>query len=97
MATKILAVQLETNCANIDGVAWYAYCDGDLRVSDYASEASYRDAVKKLAEADGSPLSLSFNENIEPVETFETFEPVEVPNPLSKATGLRRYWVAYAV
>jgi hypothetical protein len=84
-AFKIVAVQLETGHANSDGTAWYAYCNGTLSVDELGVDA-FEDLVGGLAKADGAPLGLEFDNS-----------PEEVPNLLSNATGLRRYWVASAV
>jgi hypothetical protein len=83
---KFIAVQLESCHANTDGDAWYLYVEGSLvdYVDEVGSEALSTE-IEDLVEQVGAPLGIE-------VEDFE-----EVPTPLSKHTGLRRYYVGAAV
>lgn len=79
---KLIAVQLETCHANTDGTAWYAYFDGEV-----GDLERFKAEIRKMAKEDGAPLMVSFEDGC-----LE-----EVPSALSKATNLRRYFVAAAV
>lgn len=81
--TGIVAVQLETCHANTDGTAWYAYSTEPLPTGPLS--ADLRKEIVRLAKKDGAPLSPAFED-----------DPEEVPSALSKAAGLRRYYVACA-
>jgi len=76
---KLVYVQLETNHANTDSVAWYAYFVGAPSEEELANCLDYEDV------RESAPLGA------EPCE-----DPEEVPNLLSKHTGLRRFFVANA-
>lgn len=80
--SKLVAVQLETCHANSDGSAWYAYLDGEFTEEQF-NDRSFRREVRELIKENGAPLRFEFD-GLE-----------EVPNRLSKATNLRRYYIGY--
>lgn len=74
---KLIYVQLETCHANTDGVAWYAYFEGEPTEEELDTCFDNDDLVEKA-----------------PLGRLDEGDPKEeVPNPLSRATGLRRYCV----
>jgi hypothetical protein len=79
---KLVAVQLETCHANTDGTAWYAYLDGPTTLW-----AEMLLEIEEAAKKDGAPLGVEIDE-----DSIE-----EVPNSLSRHTGLKRYYVGAAV
>ena len=81
--SKLVAVQLETCHANTDGTAWYAYFTGEFPEDNF----KILKEIEKAAKEDGAPLGVEIEE-----DSVE-----EVPNALSKHTGLRRYYVGAAV
>jgi hypothetical protein len=78
----LVTVQLETNHANSDGVAWYAYFSEKPTGEDLEFVFDYPDKIVDTA------LDWDFEE--------VGFEAVEIPNLLSKHAGLHRYYVADA-
>lgn len=81
MPAKLISVQLETNDVNPDGVAFYAYFDGECPSSPGVK------ALKAASALDGAtPLSLE----------HERRDWEEVPNALSRGAGLRRYYAGSA-
>lgn len=82
--TKIVALRLETCHANPDGVAWYAYVEGDEPPSFDAGE------LRRLANEDTGPLGIeTFG------ETGDKPEEVGVDEAITRP-GLRRFWVGSA-
>lgn len=77
---KLVWAQLETCHANSDGVAWYAYYSGEPAEDELLSW-NY-----DLGLVEDAPLGHDVD-----LTLFE-----EVPNALSQATNLRRYFVAAA-
>jgi hypothetical protein len=75
---KLIYVQLETYHNNTDGVAWYAYFDGEPTRAEL--EACFDDRNKVRSERLG---------RLEEPPPF----PTEAPSPLSAAAGFRRYFV----
>jgi hypothetical protein len=75
---QLVYVQLETSDYNPDGVAWYAYFDGEPTKDELGKVFDNKTLV------DGAPLG------------YELEDAEELPSPLSKHTGLRRYYVAMA-
>ncbi len=85
---KLVAVQLETCHANSDGTAWYGYFTGPVEFEEedtLPADESVIEEVEAAVEKSSDPLSIE-------VEDWE-----EVPNALSRHTGLRRYYVGAAV
>ena len=80
----LVSLKLETCHANSDGVAWYAYTHGVL-TDTQELEALYEDDTA-VFECDGGALGVDEWEKV----------PTEVPNALTRATGLRRWYVASA-
>lgn len=78
---KLVYVQLETVEENRAGVAWYAYFEGEPDSDDLDQVF---DDPSKVCEA-----------HIGPDFTYEEYRQ-EVPNPLSKHAGLRRWYVSAA-
>jgi hypothetical protein len=77
---RLLAVQLETCHANSDGTAWYAYFNAEQPKPPSGT------VLVVAAKKDGAPLSLVHNRS----------EWEEVPNALSEAANLRRYYAGAA-
>lgn len=83
---KLIFVQLESCHANSDGVAWYAYFEGEPTADETGVPAVFADESIR----EGGPLGWDGDDEYDTV-------PEEVPNPLSKHAGLRRYFVSPAV
>ena len=79
-------MKLETCHANSDGVAWYAYFEGDPTEDELTVEAVFEDEEVR----EGGPLGWDSEDE------YDT-EAEEVPDRLSKHAGLRRYFVSPAV
>lgn len=86
---KLIAVQAETCHHNPDGIAWYAYYEGEpeLVFETDGAEAAFKAEIEAAAKKDGAPMGLE----------FEGSGQDEAPNALSEHAGLRRYLVALAV
>lgn len=86
---KLIAVQAETCHHNPDGIAWYAYYDGEpeLVFGTDEAESAFKAEIGSAAKKDGAPMGLE----------FEDAGQDEAPNALSEHAGLRRYLVALAV
>ena len=83
---RLVALQLETCHANTNGTAWYAYVEGEGTPSQAQSLAGEAYQGHDADRVENAPLSAEF-----------VADPEEVPNALSRHTGLRRYYVAAAV
>ncbi len=87
---KLVAVQLETNDHNTDGVAWFAYVEGKTtsKQAQALAERAYDDEESPEFEEliSGGALGADFS-----------CDPEELPNALSKYAKLRRFYVAHAV
>lgn len=79
---NLVYVQLETLDDNPGAVGWYAYFDGEPDVDDL--DRAFEDRGKV------GPAALGWDEI-----TYENARG-EVPNPLSRHAGLRRWFVANA-
>jgi hypothetical protein len=84
---NLVAVQLETCHANTDGCGWYAYFDGEPDVITLRKSKSFRKQVLKAVKDNGAPLGLLNDDD------FETVLDEEVPNDLSRHTGLKRWYL----
>lgn len=80
---KLVSVKLETNDWNPDGVAWFAYFEGEPTEDELDPERVFAD--RSLVEA--ASLGWDLDDDT-PAE--------ECPTDLSRRAGLRRYFVALA-
>lgn len=87
----LVSIQLETCHANSDGTAWYAYIKG---VTEPGTNEVVRPTIRlvkslmqgvEVSDYDQAPLGFNLSDAIE-----------EVPNHLSKHTGLWRFYVGEA-
>lgn len=81
--SKLVVIQVETSHHDPNAVAFYAYFEGgecDLK----QVQAAFDDEDSELIEGGGSPF------------LDDGLQAEEVPNRLSKATGLRRFFVCQA-
>ena len=85
---RLIWTQLETCHANTDGVAWYAYFEGEPTQEELTVQTVFTDENESVRES--APLGWDSQDE------YET-EPEEVSNPLSKHGNLRRYFVSPAV
>jgi hypothetical protein len=90
---KLVAVQAETNHHNTDGIAWYAYYEGEPDWSLFEDDdlvTAWKAEIEAAAKKDGAPMG--FDWDIFEAEGLQD----EVPSVLSERAGLRRYYVGQA-
>ena len=91
---KLICVRTETCHANADGVAWYAYFESYVtqqgHVDGVPTDAEFASVFKNPALVES--CNLGWDDEGEYEE-----KPEEVPNLLSRHTGLRRFYVSLAL
>ena len=95
----LIYIQLETCHANPDGSAWYAYFDDDEISPDEIKRqvlGAYNNKSEKYENYDNSgPLSL-INLDDPDGDPINLDDIEEVPSPLSRAAGFKRFYIGDA-